>query len=162
MTPAQRDRRRAANPDLRARVCKNAGEDRAHQKRPAPFVGPRCTTCNREEKKRKKQDRRDKHLEAKFGMTQPEYDEVKKAQDGVCICGAWTGYDGSTRPLSIDHDHETGIIRGLLCKHCNDLLGRVHDDPAYFKAMIRYLESPPAVRVLGVRYAPGTGPAMVQ
>lgn len=91
-----------------------------------------------------------------FGITLDEKEMIIAFQGGGCICAAWTGYNGKTRALSTDHDHETGIIRGALCKHCNDLLGRVRDDPAYFRRMIAYLENPPAVRLFGERVVPGT------
>lgn len=136
------------------KICVNAGADSSHQKRPATFVGPRCHTCSREKKKERKTNTREKHLAGKFGITSAEYQRVFDEQGRRCICGKWTGYNGASRPLSVDHDHETGIVRGLLCKHCNDLLGRVRDDPAYFEMMLDYLDNPPAVRVLGKRIVP--------
>ena len=117
--------------------------------------GPRCGECHRAEKKRKSLLRKDGYQRKTYGITQAEKEAVIEEQDGGCICAPWTNYDGSSgRDLSTDHDHETGIVRGVLCKHCNDLLGRIKDDPTYFRLMIRYLENPPAVRVLGERLVP--------
>lgn len=90
-----------------------------------------------------------------FGLTLEERDQLIEYQGGGCICKDWTGYNGATRSLSTDHDHETGVVRGALCKHCNDLLGRVKDDPRYFQRMIAYLTHPPAVQLFGARYVPG-------
>jgi len=45
--------------------------------------------------------------------------------------------------MAIDHDHKTGIIRGILCKDCNLILGWVKDDPDRLRAMVAYLEAPP-------------------
>lgn len=134
--------------------CKNAGQDAAHWMRPAPHPGPRCVTCWREVKKERAAVSRQRRLDKGFGITPEEYQRIKDHQGGMCICGTWTGYNGNTRPLSVDHDHKTGLVRGLLCKHCNDLLGRVKDDPQYFTRMVEYLLSPPAVQVLGPRYVP--------
>lgn len=137
-----------------ARTCKNAGIDRRHLARPAPYPGPRCATCNREMKEIRRKVNRANRLAKGFGLTEPEYQAVKAHQGGGCICYPWTGYNGNSRPLSVDHDHETGLIRGVICKHCNDLLGRIKDDPQYFTRMVEYLLSPPAVQVLGPRYVP--------
>jgi hypothetical protein len=57
------------------------------------------------------------HLKRKFGMTLDDYERMLKAQGGVCaICGEARPEE---RTLHVDHDHETGAIRGLLCFRCN-------------------------------------------
>lgn len=77
-----------------------------------------------------------------YGITIDEYYRIAEIQGDRCaICGA--------RPrkykLAVDHDHETGQIRGLLCKRCNhDLLGAAHDSIPMLERAISYLESPPA------------------
>lgn len=114
-----------------------------------------CTGCLRKRKKANQHARRDGYQKRVFGITLEEGDEVVAFQGGGCICAPWTGYNGNTRALSTDHDHKTGVVRGKLCKHCNDLLGRVKDDPEYFYRMARYLQMPPAVRLLGERVVPG-------
>jgi hypothetical protein len=61
-------------------------------------------------------------------------------QNGVCaICDRVD----SNRSLSIDHDHTTKIIRGLLCTRCNRVLGQIYDDIDLLKRAIMYLENPP-------------------
>jgi len=58
----------------------------------------------------------DRQIRTKYGITAAQYDEMFKAQGGVCyFCGASTGQ----RRLNIDHDHKTGRVRGLLCTTCN-------------------------------------------
>lgn len=52
-------------------------------------------------------------------------------------------------PLVIDHDHETDIIRGVICKQCNIALGGARDNIATLRRLIAYLDDPPALRVLG-------------
>ena len=48
---------------------------------------------------------------------------------------------GRELPLHLDHCHKTGKGRGLLCVRCNQVLGRVEDDPLLLEAMARYLEN---------------------
>lgn len=78
-----------------------------------------------------------------FDIDSAEYARLLELQGGRCaIC--------RNRPrakrLAVDHDHQTGAVRGLLCKRCNhDLLGAAHDDARVLRAAIAYLEAPPAV-----------------
>lgn len=120
-------------------------------------VSPKVLLCHtdvRERKKAKQRRRAANRQERVYGITLEEKERIIDFQGGGCICADWTGYDGSIRSLSTDHDHETMVVRGVLCKHCNDLLGRVQDDPRYFQRMIAYLANPPAVRLLGERLVP--------
>lgn len=65
--------------------------------------------------------RKDWYLRNRFGITLEQYDEMFENQNGVCaICGE-INIDG--RRLAVDHNHETGKIRGLLCTGCNTRLG---------------------------------------
>lgn len=116
-----------------------------------------CATDIRERKKAKSLRSRETRQQRNFGISLAEGDRVTAHQGGGCICKPWTGYNGNSRALSTDHDHKTGLIRGKLCKHCNDLLGRVRDDPDFFLVIRDYLLSPPAVQVLGERYVPESG-----
>lgn len=113
-----------------------------------------CATCARERRNKKRLAGQQRRVERVYGITLEEKNELVEFQGGGCICKDWTGYNGNSRALSVDHDHATGVVRGALCKHCNDLLGRIRDDPAYFRRMIAYLENPPAVRLFGKRIAP--------
>jgi hypothetical protein len=120
-------------------------------------VSPKVQLCQsdiRERKRAKKAARQDSYQRKNFGLTLEEKADLIDYQGGGCICMTWTGYNGATRALSTDHNHETGVIRGALCKHCNDLLGRVQDDPRYFEWMLAYLRNPPAVRLFGERIVP--------
>lgn len=121
------------------------------------LVGKRDIACWRELRKAKRLKGQARRQETTFGITLDERDELIEFQGGGCICMEWTGYNGNSRSLSTDHDHKTGVVRGALCKHCNDLLGRIRDNPAYFRRMIAYLENPPAVRLFGARVVPGHG-----
>jgi hypothetical protein len=86
----------------------------------------------------KKQADRRSHLKRKFGLTVEEYDAMLARQGGGCgICGRPPRPDIS---LHVDHDHETGRIRGLLCFRCNNSLGDLDDDPVLLRAALRYVE----------------------
>ena len=61
-----------------------------------------------------------------------------EAQGGVCaICRQPRPEE---RTLHVDHAHETGAIRGLLCFTCNNALGDFRDEPALFHAAAEYLD----------------------
>lgn len=82
----------------------------------------------------------------RYGLTPEQYDALYDAQQGRCaICGvhkdrAGVGDVGGGNVLCIDHDHETGAIRGLLCTGCNTGLGSFGDDPANLIAALDYLQ----------------------
>lgn len=71
-----------------------------------------------------------------YGITVEDYNTMLEAQDYGCyICG---GVD-ENRALSIDHNHRTGKVRGLLCSNHNRALGLLGDDPELLIAAHRYL-----------------------
>ena len=100
---------------------------------------------HRESGRKKEADRRS-YLKRKYGLTLEDYDRMLEAQDGGCaICGRPPRPDIS---LHVDHDHETGRIRGLLCFPCNNTLGDFEDDPARLYAAADYLTREPDVEAL--------------
>lgn len=73
-----------------------------------------------------------------YGITNEDYDQLLAQQDGVCaICGNLPG----KQVLEIDHDHATGLVRGLLCHKCNVGIGFLNDDTVVLHKAIEYLES---------------------
>lgn len=74
-----------------------------------------------------------------YGITPEDYDEMHAAQGGVCaIC---LGDCPTGRRLAVDHCHETGSVRGLLCLKCNTGIGKFGDSPELLLAAADYLES---------------------
>lgn len=80
----------------------------------------------------------------KYGLSVSDYQTLLALQGGVCaICRepeTKKGVYGEVVRLSVDHDHSTGAIRGLLCDSCNILLGRAREDPAILRDAAAYLE----------------------
>lgn len=113
-------------------------------KRPAPHPGPRCSTHNRQRKQELRDRAHAAHIAATYGgLTANEYRAMYQFQGETCaICRRATG---KTRRLAVDHDHQTGRVRGLLCRPCNKMLGHGRDDPSFFRRAAGYLTVPPAV-----------------
>lgn len=89
-----------------------------------------------------------RHLQSvrlrQFGLTIEQYEAMLEGQKGRClICG--TTKSSANRLLSVDHDHATGSVRGLLCNNCNTGLGLFQDSVKLLRAATRYLNrfSPP-------------------
>jgi hypothetical protein len=77
-------------------------------------------------------------LKTTYGMSLEEYDALFKEQDGKCaICGEHQG--SLSKRLGVDHCHETGKVRGLLCDKCNVSLGNFQDDVNLLGKAIEYL-----------------------
>jgi hypothetical protein len=76
---------------------------------------------------------------ARYQMQPGEYDALLRAQGGRCaICGADEA--GGKGRFHVDHDHATGVIRGLLCHACNLGIGMLRDNPDLMRAAIRYVQ----------------------
>ena len=82
---------------------------------------------------------RSTQLKLKCGITGKVYDFLLKGQDYKCrICHKTPEENG--KELSVDHDHETGDIRGLLCQKCNTGLGMFEDDVILLESAVTYLK----------------------
>jgi hypothetical protein len=81
----------------------------------------------------------------KVGCTPNEYARLFAMQKGLCaICKTSIGHkskNGRNCKLAVDHDHKTGIVRGLLCNGCNRGIARFKDSPELLRAAAQYLES---------------------
>lgn len=104
-----------------------------------------CRDCAKKYRKvRYNSDKgRDYNLRQNHDLTLEEFNLMLFQQAGVCaIChGPETlidGYTGKPRPLSVDHDHATGRVRGLLCNKCNTMLGRIETHQKWFDAILKY------------------------
>lgn len=110
----------------------------------------RWRAANIERARQYDRDRQDRHRtgEAKewqrfyrwlnrYGLRPEDYDVMFEQQKGLCaVCGQPPDEDEF---LNIDHDHETGEVRGLLCRPCNTGLGCFRDDPDRLLNAFAYL-----------------------
>lgn len=81
------------------------------------------------------------NIKARYGLTLEEFEEILELQGGVCAICKQPEKDRYKRRLCVDHDHETGKVRGLLCHMCNTALGKFSDDPDRLDAAAAYLRS---------------------
>ena len=130
------------------KVCKDCIEQGITTKRKAPHPGPRCATHHRAKKRDRRNYTHSGHIMELYGITSEEYQRVYEYQNGTCaICQRARGL---RKKLSVDHDHVSGEVRGLLCQKCNrDVLGHLRDDPNALYRAADYLMSPPARQALG-------------
>lgn len=86
---------------------------------------------------------RARRLMSQYGITVEQYDAMEAEQGGVCkICQrseSRYGAHGRVKRLAVDHCHETGEVRGLLCQDCNTALGLFDDDPERLRIALAYL-----------------------
>lgn len=115
---------------------KRASKERICSRCGSRFAGSwaeRCRPCSQANTK----------TVAQYGITIDAYDKLLAEQGGVCaICREVEdikGRNGAVRSLSVDHCHETGAVRGLLCGRCNTGLGYFRDSPTVLSAACSYL-----------------------
>ena len=74
---------------------------------------------------------------ASYGVSVEEYSALLSKQNGVCAICKRVCASGDS--LSIDHNHQTGEVRGLLCKRCNLVLGNAQESILLLESAIDYL-----------------------
>lgn len=117
----------------RARIA--AGMCRTHSQRPVVPGTKQCQPCL--------WDQQEANLRTFFGITVEDYARLELAQGRKCaIC---TLSCPSGRDLAVDHDHNTGKVRGLLCVNCNQALGKFKDDLRLLEKASIYLRGYSAV-----------------
>lgn len=81
-------------------------------------------------------------LKINYGITIEDYNKILKDQNNkcaICINYETAGQKGKIYNLAVDHDHNTGKIRGLLCGNCNKTLGNAKDSVIILQSCIDYL-----------------------
>lgn len=116
----------------------------------SPLFGRRLNRCKecmklaagkrrRESQDRIREIRFEYNLRINFRMTPFQYHALLAAQGGGCaICG--TDREPNGRRLSVDHDHRTGVVRGVLCARCNVALGMFGNSIRTMARAAKYLE----------------------
>jgi hypothetical protein len=143
-----RQRRRSLGKEVRDhswipegfRWCPSCGqpvphEDYTRNSRTASGFGSRCRACDRAANSAG-------YFYRKYKLRTSEIADLKAAQDGRCaICGDPAQH--------LDHDHETGATRQMLCQRCNQGLGLFRDDPGLLQTAALYVEGHRERQVLG-------------
>lgn len=102
-----------------------------------------CKECAGKRDEKYKDKKTASCWQRRYGISVEEYQRLFDEQNGVCaICGQPETkiYKGTMARLAVDHDHETGTIRGLLCNGCNTGLGHFKDNPKLLEGAINYLK----------------------
>ena len=79
------------------------------------------------------------HRKKQYGISPEQFAELLKTQRGCCA-GCLRPFESNSE-IGVDHDHDTGEIRGLLHRKCNTALGMVYDSPESLRHLAAYLES---------------------
>ncbi|GAA0293085.1 endonuclease VII domain-containing protein [Streptomyces turgidiscabies] len=80
---------------------------------------------------------RARHLKRNYNLTEAERDEIVASQMGLCVICL------KAPAIHVDHCHETGRVRGVLCFNCNSAIGKLGDDPDAVRRAAAYLEGTP-------------------
>jgi hypothetical protein len=88
---------------------------------------------------RSKEESRNSNLRFNYGITLSQYEEFLASQNGQCV-GCLKHENEFKKALSVDHDHKTGSVRGLLCVRCNRILGLCFDNASILLNLIDYLK----------------------
>lgn len=118
-------------------------------------VVPRAHTTEPQERKAYAKEW---NLRRRFGITGDQYAAMMKLQNGCCaICQeperSINSNNGKLKELAVDHDHDTGEVRGLLCTACNRTLGYAQEDETILDRAISYLRfhRRPKLKIVGNR-----------
>ncbi len=77
------------------------------------------------------------NLKSEYGLSVDDYNSMLDEQGGTCAICLGTNKNGTK--LHVDHDHDSGEIRGILCSKCNTAIGLLGDDPRIIARATNYL-----------------------
>lgn len=130
--------RRAAGMTAARQVCRTCGEDKPASEFRSNWRRESCLDFNCHDCV--------SHINrlARFGITPEQYQEMLDAQGHACaICElperVTDSRNGRIKAMAVDHDHQTGAVRGLLCQNCNKGIGNLGDNPDRLIAAAAYL-----------------------
>ena len=127
--------------------CSNCGPMPKSRMSRSAGQGSLCKACvtrkvrewKAEHPERFREQVRKSWLKKKYGLTPERYDEILSAQGGVCAICSCAPSDPRGFNMHVDHDHATGLVRGILCGPCNAGLGSFRDDAVRLRRAIEYL-----------------------
>jgi hypothetical protein len=116
-------------PEEKRLVCRTHLKMAARKRRGVVVVSHKIHTSDRS-----------KQLFSTYGIDEAEWWLMLEAQEWAClICSRPWSKDDPFQHWHVDHNHETGKVRGILCTHCNLGLGHFRDNPQYLKQAAVYL-----------------------
>ncbi len=105
-----------------------------------PCVNQYSITWYRNNLDRVKKVHREYMLVSQYGITEDQFQKMLEQQGGKCaLCPVVFSSEGR-RNLCVDHDHDTGRVRGLLCARCNTSIGQLGDNADGLRKALAYLE----------------------
>jgi len=133
--------------DTPTKVCRSCGIDKqlsefSKEKKKKDGLKIYCKPCERARFKLWREANieeillkdRIKHYIRKYGLSKEKALELVQDRNGTCeICQ-------DHKPLVVDHHHETGAVRGMICSACNSMLGYSRENPDFLMSCIKYLE----------------------
>lgn len=140
--PIEEFHKHAKSSDGHQHECKACQTSRAKKWRRANPASASASSRRHREKLRDSGELAERtrryNLKSTYGITPEQYDEMLASQNGVCaICQGPPALSNNSGRFHVDHDHETGRVRGLLCGHCNTGMGMYRDSIALlWKAML--------------------------
>lgn len=110
-------------------VCRQANSEKK-------YVKTRCKECHRKYPR----DRMGDNLRNRYGLTREQWHAIRAKENHRCmICRVHEAT--LPRLLMVDHCHRSKHVRGVLCQHCNTMLGMAKDKIATLHRAIRYLKT---------------------
>ncbi|XUL87031.1 endonuclease VII domain-containing protein [Streptomyces galilaeus] len=114
------------------KLCRSCGEIKPHSERhrnttASDGLSTSCKACRAVKG-------RAGHLKRNYGLTEAERDAMVASQKGLCVICL------KAPAVHVDHCHETGRVRGVLCFNCNSAIGKLGDDPDAVRRAAAYLE----------------------
>jgi len=79
-------------------------------------------------------------LKTRYGLSVEDFERMKDSQKGVCAICKLPETFKQNFDLSVDHNHDTGQVRGLLCNRCNVSLGLMQENINFLENMIEYIK----------------------
>ena len=80
-------------------------------------------------------------LKSSYGISLEDFENMLELQNHSCaICSFLFDYTSQSKGPHVDHNHNTGKVRMILCRFCNNLLGYANDDVAIIENAIKYLD----------------------
>jgi hypothetical protein len=98
-----------------------------------------CKPCIKPLDTRTKEDQWERKMKSNYGIDKVEYERMLEEQGGKCaLCGDAECQSG--KRFAVDHCHETGVVRAILCYNCNTGLGKFRDDPEVLRKAAELVE----------------------